>query len=300
VSSSVDGWVVLDKPLGLSSTAAVARVRKLFVAKKAGHGGTLDPLATGILPIALGEATKTVDWVMAGPKTYEFTLRWGVETSTGDLEGHATATSAERPSAEAIRSILPQFLGPIEQVPPAYSAVKIGGERAYALARKGEKVAPDPRIVEIHSLDLLEASRDDAMFVLRCGKGTYVRSLAQDLGRRLGCLGHVAALRRTSVGPFTAAQMISLAKLEQFSHNGVGRKAILTALLPLRTALDDIPALALGEVEAKRLRQGQPLKMGPAEFPWGHRPVLVLHGEKPVALAFLKDGILRPKRIFNL
>jgi tRNA pseudouridine55 synthase len=298
--SRVDGWVVLDKPSGLTSTAAVARVRKLFVAKKAGHGGTLDPLATGVLPIALGEATKTVEWVMGRPKTYEFAVRWGAETSTDDLEGPVTATSAERPSAQMIRSVLPQFLGPIEQTPPAYSAVKIGGKRAYALARRGEGVELGSRIVEVHSFDLMEARPDEALFTLRCGKGTYVRSLARDLGRKLGCLGHVVALRRTSAGPFTADKMISLAKLEQFSHNGAGRKAILTALLPLRTALDDIPALALGEVEAKRLRQGQPLRMAPEEFPSEHQPILVLHGENPVALAILKDGILRPKRIFNL
>ena len=299
-SSPVNGWVVLDKPLGLSSAAAVARVRRVFSAAKAGHGGTLDPLATGVLPIALGEATKTVSIVMDGPKTYRFTVRWGAETTTDDLEGVQTAVSSERPSEADIRSAMPEFIGLIQQVPPAYSAVMIAGERAYARARMGENLELSSRQVEVHALELLASSPEEAIFELRCGKGTYVRSLARDLGRRLRCLGHVTSLRRLATGPFTEFDMISLAKLEEFSHNGAGRKAILTALRPLRTALDDIPALALSEAEAKRLKQGQPVKSRAAEVHPEQQTVLVLEGEKPVALAAVKDGVLRPKRIFNL
>jgi tRNA pseudouridine55 synthase len=299
-SPPIDGWLILDKPLGMTSAAAVARVRKIIGKSKAGHGGTLDPLATGILPIALGEATKTVSLVMDGPKTYRFTVRWGAETSTDDLEGTKTATSIERPSEQSIRSVLPEFIGNIDQVPPAYSAIKIGGQRAYARARDGEDVVLSPRKVNIESLELLVARLDEAVFELRCGKGTYVRSLARDLGRCLTCLGHVAALRRLAVGCFTEAHMISLAKLEEFGHNGAGRKAVLTALRPLRTALDDIPALALSEAEARRLKQGQPVELRAAGAHPEQQTVLVLEGEKPVALAAVKDGVLRPKRVFNL
>ena len=299
-ASRVDGWVILDKPMGMTSTAAVARVRRLFAASKAGHGGTLDPLATGLLPIALGEATKTVSVVMDGAKTYRFTVRWGAETSTGDLEGAAIAVSSERPAEEAIRSVLPDFVGTIGQVPPAYSAIKIAGERAYARARQGEEVVLPSRMVQVHALELFSAGPEEAVLELRCGKGTYVRSLARDLGRRLGCLGHVVSLRRLAAGPFTESHMISLAKLEEFSHNGAGRKAILTALRPLRTALDDIPALALSEAEARRLKQGQPVKPRAAEVHPEQQTVLALDGDTPVALAAVKDGVLRPKRVFNL
>jgi tRNA pseudouridine55 synthase len=299
-SPPVDGWVILDKPLGMTSTSAVARVRKIFAASKAGHGGTLDPLATGVLPIALGEATKTVSLVMEGLKTYRFTVRWGAETSTDDLEGTATMTSSERPSEQSIRSLLPEFLGRIDQVPPAYSAIRIAGERAYVRARHGEEFVLPPRNVHILALELLTASPHEAVFELRCGKGTYVRSLARDLGRRLGCFGHVAGLRRLAAGRFTEAHMISLAKLEEFGHNGPGRKAVLTALRPLRTALDDIPALALSEAEARRLKQGQPVQLRAVEAHPEQQTVLVLEGEKPVALAAVRDGILRPKRVFNL
>jgi tRNA pseudouridine55 synthase len=284
----------------MTSTAAVARVRRLFAASKAGHGGTLDPLATGLLPIALGEATKTVSVVMDGAKTYRFTVRWGAETSTGDLEGAIIAVSSLRPAEEAIRSVLPDFVGTIGQVPPAYSAIKIAGERAYARARQGEEVVLPSRMVQVHALELFSAGPEEAVLELRCGKGTYVRSLARDLGRRLGCLGHVVSLRRLAAGPFTESHMISLAKLEEFSHNGAGRKAILTALRPLRTALDDIPALALSEAEARRLKQGQPVTVRAAGVPPEQQMVLVLDGDTPVALAAVKDGVLRPKRVFNL
>ena len=294
------GWIVLDKPEGLSSAAAVGRVRRLFVASKAGHGGTLDPLATGLLPIALGEATKTVDAVMAGDKTYRFAVAWGVETSTGDREGEVTETSAVRPDRLAIAAVLDRFTGLIEQTPPAYSAIKVGGRPAYALARAGEAVTLAPRRVTVKALSLCSLESATATFEVRCGKGLYVRSLARDLARALGTRGHVAMLRRTAVGPFAEADMIPLAKLEELGHKGAGREAIFAALRPLRTALDDIPALALGEAEAKRLRQGQAVTMLSPDATPDHDTVLVLNGEVPIALASVRSGVLSPKRVFNL
>jgi tRNA pseudouridine55 synthase len=296
----LDGWLVLDKPSGLSSAQAVARVRRLLGSPKAGHGGTLDPLATGVLPIALGEATKTMSFVMNGAKTYRFTVSWGSETSTDDLEGSVTATSEQRPSRQAILDLLPAFTGAVEQVPPAFSAIKISGARSYALARQGKDIELSPRTVYIDALTLLSAASGQAIFELRCGKGTYVRALARDIGRRLGCFGHVAALRRLKAGPFTEADMISLAMLEEFGHNSPGRKAVLKALRPLRTALDDIPALALSAAEAGRLKRGQPVRLRSADAHPEHKPVLALEGDKPVALAEVKDGFLLPRRVFNL
>lgn len=297
---SLDGWLVLDKPLGLSSAAAVARVRRALGVAKAGHGGTLDPLATGVLPIALGEATKTMSFVMNGAKTYRFKLRWGAETSTDDLEGEVTATSPQRPTPEMVARVLPEFHGTILQTPPAYSAIKIDGERAYARARRDVQLSLAPREVEIKSLALLSATPDEADFELRCGKGTYVRAIARDLGRRLGCFAHVVELRRLASGPFTEADMISLANLEEFGHNTAGRKAITSVLRPLRTALDDIPALALSESEAERLRQGQPVRLRAPETQPERCTVLVLDGDKPVALAAVEHGVIRPRRVFNL
>jgi tRNA pseudouridine55 synthase len=299
VKLAVNGWLILDKPLGMTSATAVARVRRLFSAKKAGHAGTLDPLATGLLPIALGEATKTVSLVMDGLKTYRFTAQWGSETTTDDAEGSLTNQSASRPASEDILALLPRFIGPIDQVPPSFSAILVGGERAYAKARQGDAVALASRVVTVKALELLDARADEADFELRCGKGTYVRAIARDLGRALGCFGHVTALRRTATGPFTENDMISLEKLEEFSHNDAGRKA-MTVIRPLRTALDDIPALALSEAESGRLRQGQSVVVRSVGSPREGGIVLVLSNEKPQALAALKDGVLHPKRVFNL
>ena len=199
----VHGWVVLDKPIGMTSTHAVAVLKRLFQAKRAGHAGTLDPLASGGLPIALGEATKTVPFVMDGRKRYRFTVAWGEERDTDDTEGRVTQTSELRPSADAIRALLPRFTGLIEQIPPQYSAIKVQGERAYDLARDGETVELKPRPVEIHELTLVEHGENgQSVFEAECGKGTYVRALARDIGRILGCFGHICALRRTLVGPF--------------------------------------------------------------------------------------------------
>jgi tRNA pseudouridine55 synthase len=237
---------------------------------------------------------------MDGWKTYRFTVRWGSQTTTDDAEGIVTEQSARRPESKDIVALLPRFIGRIDQVPPSFSAILVGGERAYAKARQGATVALASRSVTVEALALLEARANEADFELRCGKGTYVRSIARDLGRALGCFGYVTALRRTATGPFAERDMISLEKLEEFSHNDGGRKAMLTVIRPLRTALDDIPALALDEAESGRLRQGQSVALRSVGSPREGDIVLVLSNEKPLALAALKDGVLHPKRVFNL
>ena len=300
---ALHGWLVLDKPYGMSSGQAVGAVRRLTGAAKVGHGGTLDPLASGILPIALGEATKTVAFAMAGHKTYRFALRWGEARSTDDVEGEIVATSQVRPSDAEIRAALPRFTGTIAQVPPAYSALKLGGRRAYAMARAGEAVELAPREVEILSLELVAApDPDHAEFEMVTGKGAYVRALGRDLARALGTVAHVAALRRLAVGPFTLDLAISLDKLEALGHS----PAAFEHLLPLETALDDIPALALTEAEAHRLRHGQPvIPLLPAEqarlAQLGNGALIrAKDGTALVALAEIADGALRPVRVINL
>jgi len=294
--SKVDGWIVLDKPLGLGSTQAVGRVRWLFAAEKAGHGGTLDPLATGVLPIALGEATKTVPFVMDGRKEYRFTLRFGEARSTDDGEGEVIATSDVRPTDEAIRAALGQFIGDTEQMPPAFSALKIGGQRAYDLARAGETVELKPRTVTIDRLELLaRPDADHADFVVGCGKGTYIRSLGRDLAKALGTVGHLSELRRTAVGPFREEAAISLPKLEALGHNS----RLLGALVPVATALDDIPALALTGTQADRLRHGQPVLLTRDAPPSGTL-VRAETGSKLVALVRSDGAALQPVRVFNL
>ena len=292
----IDGWVVLDKPLGLGSTPAVSRVRRLFGAQKAGHGGTLDPLATGVLPIALGEATKTVPFVMDGRKEYRFTLKFGEARSTEDAEGEVTATSEARPADEAIRGALAAFLGEIDQRPPAFSALKIDGQRAYDLARAGELVELKLRRVQIDRLEFLaRPDAEHADFVVGCGKGTYIRSLGRDLALALGTVGHLSALRRTAAGPLREEAAISLPKLEALGHI----PALFGALVPVVTALDDIPALALTEAQADQLRHGQPVFLTRDAPPSGAL-VRAESGEKLVALV-RSDGVsLQPVRVFNL
>lgn len=297
----VNGWVVLDKPQGLGSTKAVSVVRAVFNAQKAGHAGTLDPLASGLLPIALGEATKTVPYVMDGSKTYEFTVRWGEERDTDDAEGTPTQTSDIRPTNDGISAILKDYIGVIDQVPPQYSALKVNGERAYDLARDGETVDLAPRKIEIDDLRLVECpDADHAVFAADCGKGTYVRSLARDMGRQLGCLGHVVVLRRTHVGPFSDSDMISLDKLKELSHKGAGPEGLEGILCPVETALDDIPALAVDSSQAARLKQGQSVIMRGRDAPIEQDPVLVMWQGKPVAIAAIEGGLLKSKRVFNL
>jgi tRNA pseudouridine55 synthase len=298
----VHGWVVLDKPVGMTSTHAVAVLKRLFTAKRAGHAGTLDPLASGCLPIALGEATKTVPFVMDGRKIYLFTVQWGEERDTDDAEGRVVASGATRPDADAVRALLPQFMGTIEQVPPRYSAVKIDGERAYDLARDGEIVELASRPVEIHRLDLVSTpDADHALFEAECGKGTYVRALARDMGRLLGCFGHVSALRRTVVSPFGENHMISLEQLEALCHRAsIGEGNLADALLPVETALDDIPALAVNRADAARLQRGQAVLLRGRDAPIFRGTVYVTASGQLIALAEVDRGEIVPKRVFNL
>ncbi len=297
----VHGWVVFDKPLNMSSTQAVGKIRWLFDAEKAGHGGTLDPLATGLLPIALGEATKTVQWAMDGRKTYQFRIQWGAETETDDLEGAITSQSDLRPAQDSIESILKNFLGEITQVPPIYSALKIDGERAYDLARAGEKPEMTPRLVMIEELRLLDASNPEfADFETVCGKGTYIRALARDIGRALGCLGHLTLLRRTQVGSFAEKDMISLEKLEELRHRPDHDTALKGALRSIVTVLDGIPALAVMDQDAAKLRQGQSVLLRGANAPINCEAVLVNHDGRPLGICEISQGSLKTKRLFNL
>src|SRR5499433_247153 len=298
----VHGWIVLDKPIGMTSTQAVAVVKRLFSAKRAGHAGTLDPLASGGLPIALGEATKTVPFVMDGRKRYRFTVRWGEERDTDDTEGQVVKTSEARPAPEAIRALLPQFTGLIEQTPPRYSAIKVQGERAYDLARDGEVVELAPRPVEIHELSLVrQLDGDHSVFEAECGKGTYVRALARDMGRILGCYGHICALRRTLVGPFTENDMISLEQLESLCNRAAsGEGSLADALMPVETALDDIPALAVTRADAARLHRGQAVLLRGRDAPNFRGTIYVTVSGQLLALAELDSGEIVPKRVFNL
>lgn len=298
----VSGWLVLDKDYDLGSTEAVSKAKRLYDAQKAGHAGTLDPLATGILPIAFGEATKTVPYVMSARKHYRFTARWGVATSTDDCEGEAVATSDARPSRDEIEAVLERFTGEIEQTPPQFSAVKIAGERAYDLAREGEAVDIASRIVEIYGLRLVEISDSDhAVFDAETGKGAYVRALVRDMARALGTEGHVSNLRRLAVGPFRAENAVTVGQLDQMTAEERDR-----VLLPIDAALSDLPQASVGGPEAERLRRGQPAVITPAAAK-GVRAgeagtiaavVASLSGEA-VAICELDGLKLKPVRVFN-
>ncbi|QQP89397.1 tRNA pseudouridine(55) synthase TruB [Skermanella sp. TT6] len=304
----VHGWLVIDKPAGMTSTQVMSRVRRLLNAEKAGHGGTLDPIATGVLPVAFGEATKTVAYAMDGAKTYRFRLRWGEQTTTDDLEGSVIATSPNRPTEDEIEAALEAFQGEISQVPPQFSAIKVDGERAYDLAREGETVELAPRIVRIDGFHLIGLpDTDHADFEVECGKGTYMRSLARDLALALGTVGHITRLRRLNVGSFTLEDAISLDDLAAMEHGA----AVERLLLPIETALDDIPAFALTEAEAHRLRLGQTVALlrrqdrerleGLDYDPSGDGAVvLAVSGGKPVALARVEGAEIRPVRVLNL
>lgn len=294
----IDGWLAIDKPVGIGSTKVVAEVRRILGAAKVGHGGTLDPLASGILPIALGEATKTVQWVMDGSKTYRWRVRWGQASSTDDGEGEIVATSDVRPSREQILAAIPQFLGSIEQVPPVYSAIKIDGERAYDLARAGEEVAMKTRIVQIDRFELVgQPDADHADFEVACGKGTYIRALARDIAKAVGTCGHVTILRRIACGPFNEANAIPLDKFREVGQGPAPRNL----LLPVETALDDIPALALTEAEARRLHSGQTLTPDGVATRFGDGQIVrAMNGTLLVALARVEGGLVRSVRVMNL
>ena len=299
---AISGWICLDKPYDFGSTQAVGKVRWLFKAQKAGHAGTLDPLATGILPIALGEATKTVPLMMDADKAYRFTIEWGRSTTTLDREGATTASSDVRPTRAQVEAALPAFVGEIQQVPPNYSAVKVDGERAYDLARAGEDFELKARTVTIHSARVSDAPDADHIEIeMACGKGTYVRSIVRDLADALGACAHVSQLRRTRVGPFGEDRAITLENLEDLSH----KAALPEVLLPVETALDDIPALAVTAEDAFRLAQGRPIVLVPrqvetlkARLTGGSRLVSAMDGDRLVALAEMRAGRLNPVRVF--
>lgn len=288
----VDGWLALDKPVGLTSTQAVSRLKRIYNAQKAGHAGTLDPLASGILPVAFGEATKTVPFVQDGEKAYRFTVRWGVETDTDDSDGRMTRESAARPERAEIEALLPQFIGEILQTPPQFSAIKIAGERAYDLAREGERVELKPRAVKIRSLTLIDASRDEATLTMECGKGAYVRALARDLGQALGCFGHVTALRRTRVGPFLEEDAFTLDEIEN-------QNMAAEALLSVEAGLAELPCVVVDRDTAARLRRGGSVILRGRDAP--HEGVVYAAcGGVPVAFGEIVQGALAPVRVFNL
>ena len=297
----VHGWLVLDKPLDLTSTMAGNILKRLFDAQKAGHAGTLDPLATGVLPIAFGEATKTMPYVADGEKSYRFTVRWGEQTNTDDAKGEVIEHSDDRPARADIKALLDEFIGEIEQTPPAFSAVHIKGERAYRLARRGEAVDIPSRQVTIYDLRLLDIPDEDhCVLECDCGTGTYVRAIARDLGRKLGCFGHIAELRRTRVGPFDEDMSISLDKLRELGHSAPHREALQEKLLGVETALDDIPELAISTNDAFRLQRGQSVLIRGANAPIISGPVYAtLHGTL-IALGKISRGELKPTRVFHL
>jgi tRNA pseudouridine55 synthase len=306
--AAVHGWVIVDKPEGVTSTQVVSSVKRVFDAQKAGHAGTLDPMATGVLAVALGEATKTVPYAMDAEKTYRFTATWGEGRDSDDAEGQVTETSAVRPLVSQIEAALPSFIGDIVQVPPIFSAIKVQGERAYDLAREGEAVPLEPRQVFVRSARLLnQPDAHHSEFEMVCGKGTYVRAWVRDLARALGTVGHVSQLRRTAIGGFSAADAIPLEKLKSFMHS----PAAFEHLRPISTALDGIPALAVTGPDAVRLRSGNPIliranlfariaeEAGPNDDLQGLTVFLSTAGGEPVALALLAQGELRPFRVFN-
>lgn len=298
----VSGWLILDKPVDFGSTEAVGKIKWLFNAQKAGHAGTLDPLASGMLPIALGDATKTVPYVMDGRKIYEFTVTWGEERSTDDLEGEATQTSDLRPSAEEIKALLPHYTGVINQTPPQFSAIKIAGERAYDLAREGEVVEIPSREVEVHRLTLLKAEKDRAWFEVECGKGTYVRSLARDFGRDLGCFGHISELRRSFVAPFAEETMVPLEELialEKIEDRDERLAALDAFLVDTGEALMALPQIRISDDQAHRLRMGNPIILRGRDAPVAEPEAVAFAGGKLVAIGEIGEGEFRPKRVFN-
>lgn len=314
----VSGWVVFDKPYGMGSTEAVSKIKWLFKADKAGHAGTLDPLASGMLPIALGEATKTVPYVMDGAKVYRFTVTWGEERSTDDLEGVATKISDERPTEEQIRAIMPKYTGVIMQAPPQFSAVKIAGERAYDLAREGEVIDIPEREVEIGRLDLIEiADADKTVFEIECGKGTYVRSLARDMGRDLNCYGHISDLRRVEVEPFTPDELVTLGDLEAAAAEAAPRgeadeegrildprsekeryAALDALLIDTGAALDCLPHVAVSDDAATKIRLGNPVIVRGRDAPAEADEACVTARGRLVAIGAIEAGMFKPKRVF--
>lgn len=304
----VSGWLVIDKPLEMGSTQVVSKIKWLFGAQKVGHAGTLDPLASGILPIALGEATKTVPYVMEGTKVYRFTAKWGARTTTDDLEGEVMSTSNKRPSRHCVEELLPRFTGLIKQMPPQFSAVKVDGERAYDLARAGETVLINSREVEIDSITIVDHDDETTTFDVECGKGTYVRSLARDLGNMLGCNGHVSKLRRTVVDPFDENDAITIAALEAIAEAHAGdddeakaaRFAALDAqLLGAGEAMDGFPSVDMSDEQAKRIRLGNPAMLLGRDAPIAEPEACAFYQGNLLAIGEIAKGQFHPKRVLK-
>ncbi len=301
IRNKIDGWLVLDKPVGLSSNDALSRIKRLLHPEKVGHAGTLDPLASGCLPLAFGEATKTVSFAMHGRKVYRFEVSWGTQTTTDDAEGDVMASSQVRPNSDEIRAILPEFTGAIMQRPPAFSAIKVQGQRAYDLARGGEAVELEPRPIDIHRLDLVDhPDENTSVFEAECGKGTYVRSLARDFGRRLGTYGYVTDLRRLLVGPFGEEDMIPLAELQQMAEEGATTEDLLQYIAPVRTALEDLLEIPVDEQAAGRIRQGMAIILRGRDAPLNCSEAFASHAGVPVALGAVDKGEFKPSRVFHL
>ncbi|MGI9400102.1 MAG: tRNA pseudouridine(55) synthase TruB [Rhizobiaceae bacterium] len=297
----ISGWIILDKPIGMGSTECVSKLKWLYKAAKAGHAGTLDPLASGMLPIALGEATKTVPYVMDGKKIYRFTVKWGAETNTDDLEGEVVESSAERPSKEAIEALIDNYVGNISQVPPAYSAIKINGERAYKLARDGEDVTLEPRQVTIDNLEILEHVQEDGtisatVFEAECGKGTYVRSLARDMGRDLNCFGHISSLRRTGVGPFFEEDLVVLESLTVLEGD---LEALDENIMATGTALEYLAEVPVDRTQAQRLRSGNPIILRGRDALAFANDACAVCGDELIALGDVEQGSFHPRRVFT-
>lgn len=298
----VSGWLVLDKPYDFGSTEAVSKIRWLFKAQKAGHAGTLDPLASGMLPIALGEATKTVPYIMDGRKIYQFAVTWGEERTTDDLEGTVIEQSDARPNINAIEAILPEFVGEISQVPPQFSAIKINGERAYDVARSGDKMDIPAREVEIFRLDIIDSEdKNVTRFEVECGKGTYVRSLARDFGRKLGCFGYVSELRRSSVLPFEQSELVPLSELialEEIEDDDERLEKLDQYLIDTKEALSDLPHIAVSSDQAMRIRNGNSVMIAGANAPINEHEVFATDKGKLLAIGEISFGEFKPKRVF--
>ena len=293
----INGWIILEKPSGITSAHAVGKVKRLLHPEKIGHAGTLDPLASGILPLALGEATKTVPYMMDAAKIYGFTVTWGQERDTDDSEGAVTSSCDQRPSFEQVQASLPPFIGKIAQTPPAYSAIKVDGKRAYDMAREGEVFALKSREIIVHSLEITSHTAEKTEFIAHCGKGTYVRSLARDIGRALGCLGHISVLRRLQVGNFAEKDAISLETLEEMVHKNVPDLLGLGYLRPVESALDDILARDISPDHALLLKRGMVITLPQAE---DAGIVFTRCDGKLIAMCEVSQGLMRPVRVFNL
>lgn len=293
-SNQLNGWLILDKPTGITSAHAVEKVKRMLRPEKIGHAGTLDPLASGVLPLALGEATKTMPYLIDADKRYAFTVAWGAQTDTDDSQGQVIASSDARPSKEDVLMAMPQFMGPIQQLPPQYSALKVDGKRAYALAREGKEVALKARPVTVYDLDLVGYHADHAEFIVDCSKGTYVRSLARDMGEALGCLGHITVLRRLSAGVFCEKDAISLEMVAEMVHNPS------TCLRPVDAALDDILAWDISSDQATWLRHGRALSLPSIGAEDAPITLLARCEGKPVAMCELSQGLAKPVRVFNI